>query len=150
MIFASLFITPCLECEEQFGRIFDYTLFMAWRSLPEQNVHMDVFATKLRERAAQLGISNAEVARRAGLSERRYGHYVSGVREPDLRTLLTIAATLGTTPDALLGVTDPRPPSLRQGVQDRILSALAALPVDDLQTLAIQIEALASARAPMS
>ena len=66
---------------------------MAWRSLPEQNVHMDVFATKLRERAAQLGISNAEVARRAGLSERRYGHYVSGVREPDLRTLLTIAAT---------------------------------------------------------
>ncbi|HBU15614.1 MAG: transcriptional regulator [Rhodobacteraceae bacterium GWE1_64_9] len=108
---------------------------------------MDVFATKLRERAAQLGISNAEVARRAGLSERRYGHYVSGVREPDLRTLLTIATTLGTTPDVLLGVVDAKPSSQRQDLQDRILSALAALSEDDLQTLAIQIEALAAARA---
>lgn len=120
---------------------------MAWRGVPEQNVLMDVFATKLRERAAQLGISNAEVARRAGLSERRYGHYVSGVREPDLRTLLTIATTLGTTPDVLLGVVDAKPSSQRQDLQDRILSALAALSEDDLQTLAIQIEALAAARA---
>ena len=120
---------------------------MAWRGVPEQNAPMDVFATKLRERAAQLGISNAEVARRAGLSERRYGHYVSGVREPDLRTLLTIAMTLGTTPDALLGVADPKPSSQRQDLQDRILSALAALSEDDLLTLAIQIEALAAARA---
>ena len=123
---------------------------MAWRGVPEQNVPMDVFATKLRERAAQLGISNAEVARRAGLSERRYGHYVSGVREPDLRTLVTIAETLGTTPDALLGAADPKPSSQRQDLQDRILSALAALSEDDLQTLAIQIEALAAARASAS
>ena len=144
MISASLFVTPCSEHQEQIGRIFDYISFMAWRDVPEQNVPMDVFATKLRERAAQLGISNAEVARRAGLSERRYGHYVSGVREPDL---LTIAMTLGTTPDVLLGVVDAKPSSQRQDLQDRILSALAALPEDDLQTLAIQIEALAAARA---
>lgn len=147
MISASLFVTPCSEHQEQIGRIFDYISFMAWRDVPEQNVPMDVFATKLRERAAQLGISNAEVARRAGLSERRYGHYVSGVREPDLRTLLTIATTLGTTPDVLLGVVDAKPSSQRQDLQDRILSALAALSEDDLQTLAIQIEALAAARA---
>lgn len=147
MISASLFVTPCSEHKEQIRRIFDYISFMAWRGVPEQNVPMDVFATKLRERAAQLGISNAEVARRAGLSERRYGHYVSGVREPDLRTLVTIAETLGTTPDALLGVADPKPSSQRQDLQDRILSALTALSDDDLQTLAIQIEALATARA---
>ena len=71
MISASLFVSPCSEHQEQIGRIFDYISFMAWRGVPEQNVPMDVFATKLRERAAQLGISNAEVARRAGLSERR-------------------------------------------------------------------------------
>lgn len=128
----------------------DYISLMAWRGLPEQNVPMEVFASKLRERAAQLGISNAEMARRAGLNERRYGHYVSGVREPDLRTLVAIAETLGSTPDMLLGVTDPKPPSQRQDLQDRILSALAALSADDLQTLAIQIEALAAARAPTS
>lgn len=107
---------------------------------------MEIFATKLRERAAQLGISNAEVARRAGLSERRYGHYVSGVREPDLRTLVTIAATLGTTPDVLLGVDDPRPVSTRHSLQDRITAALAALSEADLDRIAIQIEALATTR----
>lgn len=119
---------------------------MVWRCAPEQIVPMEIFATKLRERAAQLGISNAEVARRAGLSERRYGHYVSGVREPDLRTLVTIAATLGTTPDVLLGVDDPRPVSARHSLQDRITAALAALSEADLDRIAIQIEALAATR----
>lgn len=147
MILASSMRHSCSDHHEQIGLIFDYISFMARREPPEQNVPMDVFASKLRERAAQLGISNAEVARRAGLSERRYGHYVSGVREPDLRTLVTIAETLGSTPDLLLGVADPKPSSQRQDLQDRILSALAALAADDLQTLAIQIEALATARA---
>lgn len=119
---------------------------MAWRCALEQIVPMEMFATKLRERAAQLGISNAEVARRAGLSERRYGHYISGVREPDLRTLVTIAATLGTTPDVLLGVGDPKPVSARHSLQDRITAALAALSEADLGRIAIQIEALAATR----
>src|SRR5690606_11426561 len=43
----------------------------------EQSVLMDIFANRLRERAAQLGISNAEAARRSGLDERRYAHYVT-------------------------------------------------------------------------
>ena len=37
---------------------------------------------------SQLGLSDAEVARRAGLSERRYGYYATGEREPNLATLL--------------------------------------------------------------
>ena len=52
---------------------------------------MDVFARKLKERADQLGISSAEAARRCELDERRYGHYASGRREPDLATLTKIA-----------------------------------------------------------
>ena len=64
---------------------------------------MDAFADNLKRRAHELGISNAEVARRAGLSERRYGNYVSGRREPDLATLVRVAKVLETTPDALLG-----------------------------------------------
>lgn len=40
-----------------------------------------------------------------------------------------------------------KPSSQRQDLRDSILSALAALSENDLQTLAIQIEALATARA---
>lgn len=54
-----------------------------------------------------LGLSDAEVARRAGLSARRYGNYVQGLREPDLATLVRISRALQTTPDALLGVESP-------------------------------------------
>jgi transcriptional regulator with XRE-family HTH domain len=53
---------------------------------------MDLFAKRLRERARQLQLSDAEVARRAGLAERRYGHYVRGMREPDYATLVRICA----------------------------------------------------------
>jgi transcriptional regulator with XRE-family HTH domain len=47
-------------------------------------------------------LSDAEVARRAGLAERRYGHYVRGAREPDLQTLLRICTALDVTPNDLL------------------------------------------------
>ena len=79
----------------------------------EQSVLMDIFANRLRERAAQLGISNAEAARRSGLDERRYAHYVTGRREPDLETLVRIARALGTSPSWLLG--EPSVESSRGG-----------------------------------
>ena len=63
---------------------------------------MEQFSISIRKRAKELGLSNAEVARRAGLTERRYGNYVTGRREPDLATFLRIAEALGSTPDQLL------------------------------------------------
>jgi transcriptional regulator with XRE-family HTH domain len=107
---------------------------------------MDLFASKLRDRAAQLGISNAEAARRSGLSERRYAHYVSGLREPDLSTLVRIARSLGTTPDSLLGVSDEPVLDAQQAMVDRIRTAAGTLPEDVLDSIAIQIEALAAAK----
>lgn len=104
---------------------------------------MDIFASKLRERAAALGISNAEAARRAGLNERRYAHYVSGLREPDLATLVRIASALGTTPNMLLGVEDPTMLDARGALLDRLSTALNVIPVTTLAVLATQIEALA-------
>jgi transcriptional regulator with XRE-family HTH domain len=68
---------------------------------------MSTFARKLRERAEELQLPFAEVARRCGLTERRFGHYVSGAREPDLATLVKICSTLDTTPNTLLGVDQP-------------------------------------------
>ncbi|NPU11980.1 helix-turn-helix transcriptional regulator [Bradyrhizobium sp. 83002] len=111
---------------------------------------MQVLGQKLRSRAKDLGLSNAEVARRAGLSERRYGFYVTGDREPDLSTLLRICKVLATTPNALLGISEEgREGSNRAALSDRIRTAIRALSEHDLQVLAIQAEALVGHRGRM-
>ncbi|WP_348270735.1 MULTISPECIES: helix-turn-helix transcriptional regulator [Rhizobium/Agrobacterium group] len=115
----------------------------------EQIVGMEPFARNLRLRAAKLGISNAEVARRADLSDRRYGNYVSGRREPDLATLIRISRVLGVSVDELVGSTvEKRTESKEHLLQERIEAALRTLDHDDLQRLAIMVEALAVARTP--
>lgn len=55
-----------------------------------------------------LAISQAEAARRCGMSAQRFGNYANGKRTPDLKTLVTIADGLQTTPDALLGLNGGR------------------------------------------
>jgi transcriptional regulator with XRE-family HTH domain len=105
---------------------------------------MEAFASNLRKRAEALGISHAEAARRIGLSERRYGNYVSGRREPDLATLVRIADVLGTTPNDLLGES-PADKQLATS-KDRVISAVNVLPPPDIDQLAIMIEALAEHR----
>jgi transcriptional regulator with XRE-family HTH domain len=104
---------------------------------------MQVLGQKLRSRAKELGFSNAEVARRAGLSERRYGFYVTGDREPDLSTLLRICKVLATTPNVLLGVPeDGKEGSNRAALSERLRLVSRALSENDLQSLVIQAEAL--------
>jgi len=63
---------------------------------------MEGLGNRLRLRAAELGLSGAEVARRAGLTATRYGHYLQDIREPDLATLVRICRVLGLRPDVLL------------------------------------------------
>ncbi len=70
---------------------------------------MDTFAANLRKRISDLGLSQAEAARRCGLENRRFHHYLVGDREPNLATLLRIATVLGTTPDVLLGAKSAAP-----------------------------------------
>lgn len=107
---------------------------------------MMVFATRLRERAAELGIAHAEAARRSGLSERRYSHYVNGIREPDLATLVRIAEALRTRPDDLLGFGDPDEVSERSKLIARLVSAAQLLTDEVLEIVAVQTEALATSR----
>jgi transcriptional regulator with XRE-family HTH domain len=108
---------------------------------------MQVLGQRLRLRAKELGFSNAEVARRAGLSERRYGFYVTGDREPDLSTLLRICKVLATTPNLLLGFSeDGKEGSHRAALFERLRAACRALSEHDLQVLAIQTEALVAHR----
>ncbi len=103
---------------------------------------MESFCKNLRGRAVELGISNAEAARRVGLSERRYAHYVSGDREPDLATLLRISLALGVSPNNLLGIDERGPISPRDLLLERIQSAAQALPDTVLEIVAHQVEAL--------
>lgn len=110
----------------------------------EQTVPMDVFAENLRKRAKQLGISNAEAARLSGLEERRYAHYVSDRREPDLATLVKIADALGTTPNLLLGVVDPVADDPKKAVLlEKLLNAAASMSLDEFKIFLIQAEAVA-------
>ncbi|MFL1462597.1 helix-turn-helix domain-containing protein [Roseococcus sp. DSY-14] len=98
------------------------------------------FAQRLRARARHLGLSDAEVARRAGLGQPRYSNYSNGIREPALDVLVAIARALETTPDRLLGVAadidTAQPgngpadqPRLHRDLQD-LLDLVALLPPD--------------------
>lgn len=108
---------------------------------------MDKFAERLRERAKQLGISNAEAARRVGLEERRYAHYAAGQREPDLTTLCHIALELQTTPNWLLGVPDSEARTdTKSELIARISNASNSLNETELEQFVIQLEAIAASK----
>ena len=104
---------------------------------------MEILVKNLRDRAEELGLSNAEVARRAGLEERRYGNYVTARREPDLATLVRIAEVLETTPNVLLGVeTAPKADPLRE----RINAALSAMNEKDRALVAACLDVVVKGR----
>jgi transcriptional regulator with XRE-family HTH domain len=94
---------------------------------------MEPLATRLRERARELNLSDAEVGRRAGLSERRYGNYVRGSREPDLATILRICEVLDTTPNDLLLIEESGHQHERDRWLSRLLSTGKRLTAPDLR-----------------
>jgi transcriptional regulator with XRE-family HTH domain len=108
---------------------------------------MEPFASNLRKRAEELGLSHAEVARRVGLGERRYAHYVSGRNEPDLALLVRIAEVLQTTPDGLLGVdTSRKARSKRALLMERLAAAAETMTDSDLEAAVAQAQAVAALR----
>ena len=105
---------------------------------------MDIFANRLKERAAQLGISDRQAARLCSLDERRYAHYAGGRREPDLETLVMIARSLGTTPNWLLGVdADGKKATKRSSLLDRLAAAAREMGDEELRITTVQAEAVA-------
>lgn len=122
---------------------------------------MEGLGEKLRHRARELGLTDTEVARRLGLSQARYAHYVKDKREPDFRTFLNICRILATSPDRLFGVTAPdHPPGFSEppgpltpgdwspledetaNLRDRIHAAAEAMTVPTLRTAATVMDAL--------
>lgn len=105
---------------------------------------MDTLAKNLKDTAKRLGISNAEAARRADLDERRYAHYASGRREPDLATLVRIAERLGTTPNALLGIEEAFvDDNAANALINRFVRAASNMSRDELELCVVQAEAVA-------
>ncbi|MDR9772419.1 helix-turn-helix transcriptional regulator [Rhizobium hidalgonense] len=123
--------------------------YCAWTGceVPAHFSSMEPLATNLRKQARLLGLSNAEVARRAGLTDRRYGNYVTGDREPDLATLLRICEALQTTPNDLLGIRQATDQDAVGKQLRRLLEIAGAMRPGDLQLLIIQAEAIVAARA---
>lgn len=107
---------------------------------------MEIFAKNLRRRAQELGLANAEVARRVGLSERRYAHYVSGRNEPDLAMLIKIASVLQSSPDALLCDDGPQAQDHRARLIDRLKAAAGVMSDADLEAAVAQAEAVVNLR----
>ena len=98
---------------------------------------MEQVGPRLRARALELQLTDAEVARRAGLTSTRYGHYVSGYREPDLATLVRVCRVLGLRPDDLLGYDSPCGQS--DELQERRRRVMAFVEVMDAETLDLAI-----------
>ena len=108
---------------------------------------MEQFSQHLRLRAEALGLSNAEVARKVGLSERRYSHYVNGKREPDLALIVRIAKALGTTPNEMLGFERTSKGSKKATLIDRLAETANALAETELEIVLVQTQALATRNA---
>lgn len=114
---------------------------MAQNGSYEQIVRMQQFGNNLRRRARELGLTDAEVARRVGINERRYGFYVTGDREPDLATLVRIADTLQIDVDRLLRPKGDADLTRSEQLRVQIQSVAACLPEDRLELLANVVNA---------
>ena len=107
---------------------------------------MNTFAENLRKRISDLGLSQAEAARRCDLENRRFHHYIVGDREPDLGTLVRIATVLGTTPDELLGArpTTDEPTDEACRLRAKLIATVGNMDPPALRLLAIFADGVVS------
>jgi transcriptional regulator with XRE-family HTH domain len=103
---------------------------------------MDMFSANLRRRIADLGLTQAEAARRCNLQNRRFHHYLQGSREPDLATLVRISAVLATTPDALLGARPSTPVGTDEAsrLRAKLSAATASMDPPALRVLTVLVD----------
>jgi transcriptional regulator with XRE-family HTH domain len=102
---------------------------------------MEIFAHRIRERSAELGLSLAQAARKADVSERSFAHYAAQRSEPDLATLVKIARALGVSADYLLGLADAATSdaSTEQSDQTGIVRQRIAATATMLEAPALQV-----------
>lgn len=103
----------------------------------------------MRERARELGLADATVAERLGLSQQRYHNYVSDQTEPDYETLLRICRALDMTPNAILGTEPPRAePEEAEKLRSRIAATVNTMAAATLRITAAVVDVLAREHEP--
>jgi transcriptional regulator with XRE-family HTH domain len=104
---------------------------------PDQISRRD-FSIRLSQRATELELTGAEVARRAGINPRVYNYYVNGEREPGVSELRKICAALELTADELLHreIFPARGDRDTHVATARLQDAMWELRADDLELLA--------------
>lgn len=101
---------------------------------------MKVLGENLKRRARELRLTDAAVARKVGIHPHRYGYYSLGQHDPDPALLIKIAEALLTTPNALLGVSDPN----HDRRISRFLAVCAYLDDSQIETVTTLAETLAA------
>ena len=102
---------------------------------------------RLKDRARELGLSDAAVARRSGLGLTTYAGYTTDRHEPDLPTFTRICVALGSSATDLLRDTSPVTNDA-QALRARISAALEALDQRSLEVAAIVVDGLVARLAP--
>lgn len=107
-------------------------------------VPMLEIAARIRQRIAELGVTQVEVARATGFSTARLGNYANMTeannRTPDVRALAKLAKALRTSTDWLLGLSEAAPIDVEAVIQ-RLLE------LDGMSEARAAVIAEASARA---
>lgn len=73
--------------------------------MPESSNPSDVFRERVRLAREMRGLSQAELAKRAGLQDSAISHFETGTRKPSFDNLRRLADALDVTTDYLLGRT---------------------------------------------
>lgn len=84
-------------------------------------------ARSIRDCRRSRGISQAEVAERAGLQPSSVSHFETGSRLPSCMNLLQLADALGVSTDELLGRRDVARTIVIHGISDKDLRLVQAL-----------------------
>ena len=125
---------------------------------------MDTMAERIRQRAGDLGMSLAEVARQTGVHPNQLNGWLNRGRTPDLYTAGRLAKALRTSVDFLVGVPGNRPDLVREAAvqllqlegirRDRaeslagaMISILRSLPADPEAAGDVHTQVAAAARA---
>lgn len=104
------------------------------------SVDMIDVGARIRQRIAEMGITQADVARALGISQQRLGNYVNGKRPPDIETLVKVAKALNVSTDWLLGINESAPTDIKAVV-------LRLLELDGIPETRAQVIAEVAARA---
>lgn len=100
---------------------------------------------RLKQRIKQLDLNGAQMARRLGLGESRFGQYANDLAEPDLELLIKMAFGMEATPHQLLGLEPmsplPDPDDPRAVWLAELQRFLPLLSADDLQILVATVKA---------